>query len=210
MTTTVGSPEQRVVLHNISWDIYESLLFAHQDRRVPRLTYDRGELEIVSPSSEHEQLADSVVLLVNVVGEELGIGVKGFGSTTFRLEDQERGFEPDGCFYIHNLGLVLGKNRLDLRVDPPPDLVIEIDITSSSLDKFSIMAEAGVPEVWRYDGNGWSILALQEGKYEERDFSVGLPVLSVKLLAFLVEQSRSLEPLTWLRLVRESVRRPAN
>ena len=85
MTTTPGSSEQRVVLHNICWDLYERLLCAHQDRPVPRFTYDRGHLEIVSPSSEHEEITDTVSLLVNVVAEELGINVKGFGSTTFRL-----------------------------------------------------------------------------------------------------------------------------
>src|SRR6266850_5689992 len=175
MTTTLLSPEQRVVLHHISWDIYESLLFADRDRSVPRFTYDRGELEIVSPSAEHEQLTRTVALLVNIVAEELGINVKDFGSTTFRLEDDERGFEPDTCFYIEKFGQVRGKKELDLRIDRPPDLAIEVDITSSSLDKFSIMAEAGIPEVWRYDKNGLRILGLQQGHYHDRESSFVLP-----------------------------------
>jgi Uma2 family endonuclease len=206
MTTTLRSPEQRVVLHHISWDIYESLLFAHRERSVPRFTYDRGELEIVSPSAEHEQLTRTVALLVNIVAEETERNVKDFGSTTFRLEDQERGFEPDACFYIENLARVRGKEEFDLRIDPPPDLAIEIDIASSSLDKFSIMAEARVPEVWRYDKNGLRILSLQQGRYHERESSLALPPLTAETISRLVEESRTLEPLAWTQRVREWVR----
>jgi Uma2 family endonuclease len=112
ITATLHTPEHRVVLHNISWDLYESLLLAHRDCRAPRFAYDRGELEIVSPSFEHEQLVETVTLLVNIVAEELGVNVGGCGSTTFRLKPRQRGFEPDACFYIENLGRVRGKSGI--------------------------------------------------------------------------------------------------
>ena len=181
-------------------------MIAHRDRSVPRFTYVRGQLEIVSPSAKHEQLKEKVALLVNIVAEESGINVEGFGSTTFRRADLDCGFEPDACFYIQNLGRVRGKTELDLRMDPPPDLVIEIDITSSSLDKFSIMAEVGVPEVWRYDRHGWRILSLRQTEYVERSESAALPGLTTEAVTRLVEESRTLEPLAWTRRVREWVR----
>lgn len=147
MATVLSPPEQRVVLDNISWELYEELLAAHQDCSAPRFTYDRGLLEIVSPSAEHEHLKEMATLLVNIAAEEMSVNVEGFGSTTFRREDLARGFEPDACFYVQNVGRVKGKTRLDLTVDPPPDVIVEIDITSPSLSKFPIYAQMAVPEV---------------------------------------------------------------
>ena len=134
MATVLSPPEQRVLLHNVGWDTYESLLAAHQDMSTPRFTYDQGRLEITSPSAEHEQFKDVLALLVNVVAEEKVVDLEGFGSTTFRREDVEQGFEADACFYIENVKRVRGKPSLDLAEDPPPDLVIEIDITHPSLN----------------------------------------------------------------------------
>ena len=206
MATVLHSPEQRVVLHNINWDVYESLMTAHRDRSVPRFTYNRGILEIVGPSSEHEQLTRTVSLLVNILAEEMGINLKDFGSTTFKRKDLNRGFEPDACFYVKNLSRVNWKKDIDLRVDPPPDLAIEIDITSSSVDKFSIMAQMGVPEVWRYYNAEWRILALQGSGYVEQFESAVLPGLSAEAISSLIEESRTLEPLAWNRRVREWAR----
>ena len=121
---TIKSPaEQKVLLSNVSWETYERLLKDHLDSSAPRFTYDRGMLEILSPSSEHEKLNRHIAQLVLAVTEEMGIEAEDFGSTTFRREDLERGFEPDSCFYIQNEEQVRGKDRIDLTVDPPPDLV---------------------------------------------------------------------------------------
>ena len=208
MTTALHSAEQRVVLHNISWNLYETLLFAHRDCSAPRFTYDRGELEIMSPSAEHEQLTRTVALLVNIVAEEIGINVKDFGSTTFRIKDGKRGFEPDACFYIENLAQVRNKKELDLRIDPPPDIVIEIDITSSSINKLSIMAEVRVPEVWHYGKKGCRILGLEKQTYRERKSSASFPQLTPQGIAHLIEESNRLEPLAWSRYVRQWIRNP--
>jgi Uma2 family endonuclease len=206
MATVLSPPEQRILLDNIPWEIYAGLLAAYRDRSVPRFTYDRGQLEIMSPSAKHEQLKETVTLLVNVVAEEKGINAEGFGSTTFRREDLARGFEPDACFYIDNLERVKGKTEIDLRTDPPPDVVIEIDLTSPSLNKFSILAHVGVPEVWRYDGERIRIYRLAGAEYVEQAQSVALQgVTSIGVSHFLAE-SRTLARLIWLRRVREWAR----
>jgi Uma2 family endonuclease len=147
METVKCPAEHRVILHNTSWETYERLLEERGDSRVPRLAYDRGELEILSPSAEHERVAYFVVLLVAVLAEEMCVNAYGVGSTTYKRGDIGLGFEPDASFYIENEERVRGKPRIDLYEDPPPDLVIEVDITSPSLDKFPIYARLGVHEV---------------------------------------------------------------
>lgn len=205
---TVKSPaEQRVVLHNIGWTTYERLLADHENNSAPRFTYDRGELEIMSPSPEHEAYNRSIALLVETLAEELGIDVYDLGSTTFRREDLERGFEPDSCFYIQNEEQVRGKDRIDLAVDPPPDLVIEIDITSPSFSKLPIYAQMGIPEVWRYDGKRLTILVLEGSDYAESTDSIVLPPATNTALTGFVEKSKATRRTIWLKSVREWARK---
>jgi Uma2 family endonuclease len=206
METVKSRAEQRVLLRNISWETYERLLDERGDSRVPRLAYDRGDLEIMSPSSEHESIAYFVGLLVAVLAEEMRVNVYGVGSTTYRRGDIGRGFEPDSCFYIQNEEQVRGKDRIDLAVDPPPDLVIEIDITSPSFSKLPIYAQIGVPEVWRYDGERMIILVLEDSDYAEPTESIVLsPVTSIVLTDF-VEKSKTTSRTAWLKEVREWAR----
>ena len=202
---TVKTPaEQRIVLHNIGWNTYERLLADHENNSAPRFTYDRGELEIMSPSPEHEALNRSVALLVEFVAAEMGIDVYDLGSTTFKREDLERGFEPDSCFYVENQERIRGKDRIDLAVDPPPDLVIEIDISSPSFSKLPIYAQIGVPEVWRYDGERIMILALEGSDYVETAGSIVLPPVTRSALTSFVEQSKATRRTIWLERVREN------
>lgn len=204
MVETVKTPaEQRVVLHDVSWETYERLLAHHENHSAPRFTYDRGELEVMSPSPEHEILNRRIALLVEFIAEELGVDVYDLGSTTFRRQDLERGFEPDSCFYIQNEEQVRGKDRIDLAVDPPPDLVIEIDITSPSIKKLPIYARIGIPEVWCYDGRKLTILALEGAPYLEVDESTVLPPLTSAALTDFVEKSTTTRRTVWLRSVRE-------
>jgi Uma2 family endonuclease len=169
---------------------------------VPHFTYDRGLLEIVSPNPEHEKTNRTINLFIEVVAEELRLDTENLGSTTFRREDLERGFEPDSSFYIQNEGRIRGKTRLDLTVDPPPDLVVEIDITSPSLDKLPIYARIGVPEVWLYDGKRVAIFKLEGEDYAEASESSTLPSVSNEVLSSFVEESKVLGRVTWLRRVR--------
>lgn len=208
---TVKSPaEQRVLLSNVSWETYERLLEDHQDSSAPRFTFDRGMLEIMSPSPEHEKLNRRIAQLVLAVTEKMGIESEDLGSTTFRRKDLERGFEPDSCFYIQNEERVRGKDRIDLSVDPPPDLVIEIDLTSPSINKLPVYAQLEIPEVWRYDGGKLEILKLGSDGYEEISESTVLPSLTSSVLTGLIERSKSLRRTVWLREVRETTRRLAD
>jgi Uma2 family endonuclease len=206
MTTVMSPPEQRIVLENIPWDVYESILAAHQDHSVPRFTYDRGRLEIMSPCAEHEELKHLVALCVEVSAEEMGMNVRGLGSTTCRREDLQRGFEPDARFYVQNAGRIRGKTELDLTVDPPPDVVMEIDLTSPSLAKFPIFAQLGVPEVWRYYGHRGQIFRHTGAVYVEQAESLAFPDLTAEILTGFLAESRRLDRLEWLRQVRTWVR----
>jgi Uma2 family endonuclease len=199
-------PEERMILHGIRWETYESLLKDLENSSAPRLTYDRGTLEIMSPLPDHETLNRNLAALVEIVAEARDIDVWGLGSTTFRREDLERGFEPDSCFSIRNAETMRRKSRIDLTVDPPPDLVIEIDLTHSTLDKLPIFAQLGVPEVWRFAGKRLSILLLRDGTYHEQEQSVALPGVDSAGLTALLEEAPSLRRPEWLRKAREWAR----
>jgi Uma2 family endonuclease len=202
METLVQPSEQRIVLRNVSWTTYEGLLADLADGRSPRLTYDRGILEIMSPLLEHEELSHNLAMLVEIAAEARDLDIRGLGSTTFRREDLERGFEPDDCFYIHNVARMRSKVQIDLTVDPPPDLVIGIEQSRSSMSKLSIYAQIGVPEVWRHTGQQLLILVLREGTYHEQDESAALPGVKSDGLIALLEESRSLRRPEWLKHAR--------
>jgi Uma2 family endonuclease len=211
---TVKNPaEQRVLLRNASWGTYERLIAEREERPVPRFSYDRGALEILSPSTEHEGIGRIVALLVEELAVEWDIDVFDAGHTTFKREDLGRGFEPDCSFYFSgNADRVRGKYNVDLNVDPPPDLVIEIDITSPSLDKLPIYAQLGVREVWRYFDGRLEILVPEESGegYEPTNRSRVLPELTHEVLTRLVSKGLTSNRPSWVREVREWVRSGEN
>jgi Uma2 family endonuclease len=157
--------EQRTVLREIQWGTFEQILADRGEKSTPRLFFDRGDLEILSPSDIHEDFKETITYLLIVACEETNTTWRALGSFTHERADLQRAVEPDVCFYIQSEPLVRGK-RIDLAVDPTPDLAVEIDITSSSIDKLSLYAALGTPELWRYDGRALRILTLQGGKYE--------------------------------------------
>jgi Uma2 family endonuclease len=199
-------PERSVTLHGIRWETYECLLRDLENSSTPRLTFDRGTLEIMSPLPEHEKLCHNLATVVEIVSEERNIDVCGFGSTTFRREDIERGFEPDSCFYVRNAEQMRDKTRIDLTSDPPPDFLIEIDLTRSSMNKLPIYAQIGVPEVWRYSGRSLSILILRNGTYYEQNESAAMPGVDTTGLSSLLAEATSLRRPEWVRKVREWAR----
>ncbi len=208
MAEALEPAEQRVLLPGLSWDTYERILADNQERSVPRLAFDQGVLEAMSPSTEHEVLGRNIGFLVGLLAAELGIDVVDVGSTTFRRADLQRGFEPDGCFYVQNAARIRGKTRIDLKVDPPPDLVIEVDITNSSLNKLPIYAQIGVFEVWRHDGQRLVIFRLEGSQYVAVAASAVLPPVTDAVLSDLVEQGTRLTRPVWMRIVREWARQP--
>jgi Uma2 family endonuclease len=198
--------EARVVLRNISWETYERMLEDLADCSAPRLTYDQGDLEIMSPQAQHEVINETIKLFLSLVSLELEIEIRGLGSTTFRREDAERGFEADSCFYLQNEALIRGKDRIELPTDPPPDLVFEVDITSSSLDKDSIFAQLGVPEVWRYDGSTLEILVLSGDSYKRSPASSALPFITADVVTNFIVEGSKLSRLEWIKAVQTWVR----
>jgi Uma2 family endonuclease len=192
-----------VSLPHVAWETYERLLADDEERRVPRLTYDRGVLEAVSPSPEHEEDADTLRLIVMLVSAALGIPIRRLGATTFRRRDVQRGFEADGSFYIQHEPLVRGRRNFDLAVDPPPDLVVEIEVSRSAISKLPLYAAMGVPEVWRSDGAAVVIHLLAGDVYRTAGASAALPILTAERLTRLLRESRRLPSPDWARAVTE-------
>jgi Uma2 family endonuclease len=194
---------QCVILKGISWETYERLLTEHTESSGTHFTYDRGRLEIMVLSAEHEALKHVLEVLVEIFAEELNVDVRGFGSTTFRRADLDRGFEPDACFYIQQEPRVRGKREIRLSVDPPPDLIIEIDIFHPSLNKLPLFATLGIPEVWRYDNDRVIILRLAGEVYEEMVESTTLPGVTSEALSRFVKENPQMQPTVWRYNVRE-------
>jgi Uma2 family endonuclease len=197
-SNTLIQPTEIIHLSGISWQTYENLLNEMSDRRL-RLTYNRGNLEIMAPSPEHESYKKVVGRFVETLAEELDVRIAPLGSTTFKRPELS-GAEPDECFYLKNVNLIKGKKRINLEQDPPPDLVVEIDTTSSSKNRFQVYADLGVPEIWRYDGRDFTINILQDKQYISVNQSLAFPGLPILEVANFLEQ---VEEKDYLELVRE-------
>ncbi|MEH2301687.1 MAG: Uma2 family endonuclease [Nostoc sp.] len=198
-SNTLLQPTEIIHLSAISWQTYENLLTELSASRRLRLTYNRGTLEIMVPSPEHERYKEMVGRFVETLAEELEVRIDCLGSTTFK-RSQLSGAEPDKCFDLENINVIGGKNRIDLTQDPPPDLVVEIDITSSSKNRFEVYANKGVPEIWQYDGNYFSINVLQNQKYISVERSLAFPILPLTEISNFLEQVGEKD---YLELVKE-------
>jgi Uma2 family endonuclease len=171
------SAGQRIYLHDVSWEEFEQILLELGEKRATRIAYYAGELEIRMPLPEHERIKVLISNLLVVLLEELDLQWESLGSSTFKNSSMKTGIEPDDCFYLKNCQAVIGKKRLDLSIDPPPDLAIEIDLTSpTQLSAYELL---GVPEIWRYQQNKLAIFILVEGHYIESDFSSLFPSLPI-------------------------------
>ncbi|MGI8503942.1 MAG: Uma2 family endonuclease [Hassallia sp.] len=206
MVTTRTASQQRVVLRNISWQTFEIMLTDMGEDRVSRMTYDQGILEIMTPLLSHEHWNRLIERLIFVIGEELNLEIFPAGSTTFKREDLRRGVEPDSSYYIQNERLVRNKTEINLNNDPPPDLVVEVDLTNSSLDKFQIYASLGIPELWRYDEGVLQIYQLQEGEYLECNNSPTFTQLPLTKIPQFLEESQRIGVMGMTRNFRNWVR----
>ncbi len=204
LTQTTVQLEQKVQLSGISWQTYETLLKELRHRRL-RLTYNRGNLEIMVPSPEHERYKEIIGRFVETLAEELEIRIDPVGSTTFKRPELV-GAEPDKSFYIRNLDAVKGKKRIDLAQDPPPDLVVEIDITSSSEIRFPVYADMGVPEIWRYDGNSFTVYQLQAQEYIPCEESLAFPNLPIIEISTFLQQAMTMDYLELIKSFRRWVK----
>lgn len=206
MIATSIPAEQRIVLQNISWDTFETLLAETGEHRGSRFAYNCGILEIMSPLIEHESYKSIFGNLVIVLAEELGIEIKSAGSTTLKLKSANRGIEPDNCYYIQNELAFRGKQTLDLSTDLPPDLAIEIDITSTSINKLEIYASLDVPEIWIYNGRILQFYQLIEKQYVQREFSYVFPLVSATEISQFIDQSKTIGEIALIKLFRTWVR----
>lgn len=180
----------RLVVDQVSWDDYEYLLEGLADRPGLRISYDRGRLEIMSPSQGHGEYECLVEDLVLLFCEAFGIQLQKYGRTTWRRQALSRGVEGDASFYIKNARRIIGK-KISLESDPPPDIVVEIDVTRSSMTKLSIYDALGVPEAWRYDGETCRFYSRFEKGYKETQVSRFLPGLTGAMIAEAIEVSKT-------------------
>ncbi len=163
----------------MDWKGYLAIGRVLADRPGLRLTYDRGVLEIMTISSEHDRIKHLLRRLLEAWTEERDMTLAGYGSMTFKRRKLLRGLEPDECFWIANEPKIRGRDDIDLRVDPPPDLVLEIDVSRSSLNRMSIYGAMGVPEVWRYT-KGTLVFRVRQsdGRYADAPASLAVPPLT--------------------------------
>lgn len=182
-----------LVLQDVTWESYEQLIEDLSDRPGVRLTYDLGRLEIRTPLPEHEEYKRFIERIIDALGEELDLNVEPRGSTTWKRSGDAKGTEPDSCFYVANSDRIIGKRGIDLKTDPPPDVVVEIDTTNESLSKFPIYSSFGVPEIWRYDARHKRVAMyeLRGNAYVEIPSSRSFPILTAEVLADAIEQSKS-------------------
>ena len=181
-----------LVVNDFSWDEYELLMQDLDGRRNPRLSYDCGRLEVVSTSSRHDQYAWLIDKIICAYCESRDLIVSGYGHATWKSKRVAKGAEGDLSYYMENAKSVMAKEQISLELDPPPDLVVEVDLTTDSMKKLSIYAGLGVPEVWRWDGQTHHFYGLTDGKYTETAESRCLPGFTVMLLTGAVETFRTI------------------
>lgn len=204
---SIGSvpAEQRVVLDDVDWSTYLALV-NNSDGRHQRIAYDQGVMEIMSPSKVHETAARIIGRILECVTEELDIEICSVKSTTFKRDDQKQGFEADESYYIANASVIRDLDEIDLTIHPPPDLIIEVDISRSSMNKFTLFGGIGVPEVWRYDGENIHVYVRRdEIAYDEVEESSVLPQIPLNEIPTLIEQVRSLGETDTIRAFRKSI-----
>jgi Uma2 family endonuclease len=191
MTTLALATESRVILDSVRWQTYECLLADLSEHCKARLAYDHGTLEIMIPYFAHEWLNRLLADIITALAFGKHLPVEQAGSTTFRRENVERGFEPDSCFYFGDQAIIMrGRDQVDLRRDPPPALVVEIDLTHPSLDKFPIYAALGVREVWRCDGQRVWFYQLGLQGYTPMETSAVLDRVTTQDVTSFIERGR--------------------
>ncbi len=192
------------VLYGVSWEMYAEMVAENRDSQFPRFTYDSGILEItMSNSREHETDNRMLARLVEILAEELEIDYENAGSTTFHEKSLSKGFEPDSCFYIQSLDKIAGKQGLNTETDPPPDLIIEINKTSSSVPRMPIFAAFGVAEVWRFTKKQVKFYVLREGVYLESKMSLALPILAGEQATEFLLAAREMNSTAWVKRIRD-------
>jgi Uma2 family endonuclease len=184
-------PGQELNFSNVAWEDYERLLEQLGDTSHARISYSDGRLEIMSPSNKHEKIKGLINSLVSTTCDQLDIDWLSLGSVTLKKQPSGKGAEADDCFYFAGAAAIVRQDTLDLACDPPPDIVVEIDLTSGSTRKLEIYAAFGIPEVWRYQKDRLEILRLVGDHYDPAAASLFLPVLTAERITQFVAECES-------------------
>ena len=201
----IEPPSPAIVMRGVSWQTYKTLMAEVGGDRAWRIAYDRGVLELRMPLEEHEEPKGLLESFIEAIADELEIEIRKLGSLILDREDLARAVEPDSCFYIKNEAAVRGR-KINLPADPPPDLVIESDYTNSSVNKQSIYAALGVPELWRYTNQTLLVYLRVNDGYEQCRSSLAFPFLPIAEVAHFIEQSRNVGQRSAVRLFRQRIR----
>jgi len=200
----VQAPEIRTVIENIRWETFVDLAEQRQGS-VPRMTYDEGVLELMSPRRQHENIGRLIGRKVEKYTEILNVEIQSVASTTFKRKDLQKAFEADESYYIQHAEQIRVKEEVDLLIDPPPDLVIEVEITSSAIAKLKLFAAMGVPEVWRHDGERLQMYRLLNDEYSAIESSDVLPNITAKRIDSFLEKRFVVGETTPIREFRNSI-----
>jgi Uma2 family endonuclease len=201
-------PGQLLVLYDVSWDGYEQIGEALQDRPAIRLTYDQGTLEIMTTSARHERHKCVIGRLIDVMTEEMAVSIGAYGQTTYKRKELERGLEGDQSYYTAHLWFIRHKDSFDLNKDPPPDLAVEIEVSRTVVSRMPIYARLRVPELWRYNGSTIRVYLLDaKGDYKETDRSPTFPGIPIGELARFVRMADTKDDTTIARQFRAWVRK---
>jgi Uma2 family endonuclease len=202
--------DRTLVLRDVSWSFYERFLDEIEGKNRTRHAYDEGDLELM-PALQyfHENQKKLIARMIEALIEEHDLPMACAGSLTLKRKRMRKGVEPDECYYIQNAQRVRGKSRIRMGSDPPPDLVLEVDDTHSSLDRMGIYAALGVPEVWRFIPDGLRIHVLQDGEYTEAEHSPNFPRVHVHDLNRFLRQALGQDEAAWIREFRIWVRNVA-
>lgn len=204
MSTTLDR-DSLVVLRQVSWNTYNTLRDQEDNRHV-RMTYDRGDLFLMSPGKLHERIGELLAQMICTWTEVHEVPRQSAGSTTMRSALLERGFEPDKSFYLQNELRVRNRDEYDPDIDPPPDLTVEVDVTSLSTVRMPIYARFGVPEVWRWIDSSIEIYRLQGEAYIRVEHSGCLPGFPMYDAIKLLEQRHELDETRLLAKFRKACR----
>ncbi len=192
-----------MTLRDVSWETYESLRAADGNRGI-RMTYDHGVLLLMSPSRLHERIAELLGQLILTWTEVNDIPRMSGGSTTMKSRLRAKGLEPDKCYYIQNEAIARQSDEFDAETDPPPDLAIEVDVSSISLAKMPVYAAFEVPEIWRWVDHRIEIHRLAGGEYVVTENSECLPGFPVDTALKFLDQRHELDETALIRQFRQA------
>lgn len=183
--------ETRTLLTNISWQTFKTMLAEMGSQRNNRLAYELGTVEIMTPLMPHENSNRLIEVFIGVMCQESGFEIKRTGSLTLTRDDLERGGEPDSSYYIQNESLVRDRENIDLAIDPPPDLVLEVEYSRSAIDKLTLYASIRIPELWRFNGSVLQVYTLTDGQYTEVESSPTFAPIPVKEIPRFLQQAKT-------------------